>query len=144
MKSLFDSNARTEIIRRVNGLKPDAQARWGKMNIAQMLCHCIDGLKITFAEKGEIKPPKGFMSTALGQWLIINAPLPVPKNAPSMPMYFELKPELFAEDCKRLTEYLERFAQGREQKWGIHPAFGKMTPEQNARLQYRHIDHHLR
>jgi hypothetical protein len=75
---------------------------------------------------------------------MISLSLPVPKNAPSHPLYFEQKPELFERDRQLLITYLERFAKGREQTWGIHPAFGKLTPEQCARLQYRHIDHHLK
>jgi hypothetical protein len=143
-KNLFDSTVRTEMIRRVGALRPDAQPGWGKMNIEQMLCHCIDSLKITFAEKGEVIMPTGFLTTGLAHWFVISLPIPIPKNAPSHPLYFEQKSELFERDGQLLIGYLERFAKGREQKFGIHPAFGKLSPEQSARLQYRHIDHHLR
>jgi hypothetical protein len=144
MKSLFDNASRDEIIRRVSLLRADSLPKWGKMNVAQMLAHCIDAQKITFGEKGDVKMPVGFLTTALGHWLLIKMPMPVPKNMPSHPLYFEYLPAKFEQDRDLLIDYVRRFAKGRSQTWGIHPAFGRITPEECAALQYKHLDHHLR
>lgn len=144
MKSLFDNALRDDVIRRIRNLRADSPAQWGKMNVQQMLAHCIDAQKITFGEKGDVKMPSGFLTTALGHWLLIKAPMPVPKNLQSHPLYFEYLPAQFEQDRDMLIGYVQQFSKGKNQMWGIHPAFGKMTPEENAILQYKHLDHHLR
>ena len=40
MKTIFDELTRNELIGRINLLDADSTARWGKMNIYQMLKHC--------------------------------------------------------------------------------------------------------
>jgi hypothetical protein len=41
MNSVFDKATRDELISRINTLNENSTAQWGKMNIYQMLKHCI-------------------------------------------------------------------------------------------------------
>lgn len=56
MKNLLDQKTSKEIIERINKLKPDSQAQWGKMNVAQMLAHVQTPLMVLF---GEMKLKRG-------------------------------------------------------------------------------------
>ncbi|WP_228438795.1 hypothetical protein [Chryseobacterium pennae] len=42
MKTIFDSNAREELIGRIDTLSQKNTAQWGKMNLYQMVKHCTD------------------------------------------------------------------------------------------------------
>ena len=50
VKSIFDAQAQTEIFERINKLTPQSQALWGKMNVAQMLKHCTQNIKLATKE----------------------------------------------------------------------------------------------
>jgi hypothetical protein len=41
MKTIFDQTTREELINRVNSLNENSTAQWGKMNVYQMIKHCI-------------------------------------------------------------------------------------------------------
>jgi hypothetical protein len=41
MKTVFDKAVREELISRINSLSEDKVAQWGKMNVHQMMKHCI-------------------------------------------------------------------------------------------------------
>ena len=45
MQTLFDPAARKAIIDRLAALPPTAVRQWGKMDVAQMLAHCVDGAR---------------------------------------------------------------------------------------------------
>jgi len=51
MKSLFDQTDTSEILDRVEHLKPTARRLWGKMKVAQMLAHCSAVLQMANGEK---------------------------------------------------------------------------------------------
>lgn len=60
MKTLLDASTLEEILNRLETLKPDSPAQWGKMNATQMLTHCSIILKMATGEM-----PQGF--TLLGK-----------------------------------------------------------------------------
>ena len=45
MKHVFDTAVLNEVKGRMTLLKPDSERQWGKMNPAQMLCHCSAALE---------------------------------------------------------------------------------------------------
>jgi hypothetical protein len=143
MKSLFEDSTRLEIHERILKLTPDSARKWGSMTPAIMLNHITDGLRVAFAET-PVTIKKSFLTTRFAQWLIIDSPMPWPKNTPTAPEYYlKTQPADFEADRQTFLKYLDKFAQGPEQRWGDHPAFGKLTPQQTAKLNYRHINHHL-
>src|SRR4051794_39642311 len=41
MKTIFDKSTRDELVNRINTLNKDSKRQWGRMNVCQMLKHCI-------------------------------------------------------------------------------------------------------
>lgn len=143
MQSLFDNHSRESIRTRLLNLKPDSKAQWGKFDVNKMLAHCIDTFEVGFGER-EVVVKKGILNSGFGRWLVIDSPIPWGKSPPTLPEYFLVtKPTEFARDHQRVLDYLDRFAKGRDQKWGISPFLGNLTPDQWSRLHYRHLNHHL-
>lgn len=142
--SLFDNHSRESIRVRLLKLQPDSKAQWGNFDVNRMLAHCLDTLEVCFAERPVEVTGNFFWNSALGRWFVIDAPLPWPKGAPTAPDFFVTQPTEFARDRQRVLDYVERFAKGREQTFGVSPFLGTLNPEQWSRLHYRHLDHHLK
>ena len=56
MKNLFDPSAKNEILSRIDKLKPDSKALWGKMNVNQGLRHMTLGFDVS---TGKLDPDSG-------------------------------------------------------------------------------------
>ena len=134
MKTLFDSEARREILERLGRLTPESSRRWGKMDVSKMVCHLRDHFLTALGDidaGGGIAP----MTWAPLKWLGI-------ETAPEM---LQTEPETFERDVAALRQVIERFvALGPEGAFHAHPLFGPLSGEQWGRLAYRHLDHHLR
>src|SRR3954469_11282002 len=63
MKNLFDLSAADEMNTRILRISPDASKQWGKMDVAQMLAHCGNGLEMAI---GTIKPKRQFIGKVIG------------------------------------------------------------------------------
>lgn len=144
MPTFWDAAAREEFCQRVARLKPDTPARWGKFNVAQMMAHLNDALRMT---SGDLSiPPR---KTPLRYWpvrkLVIYV-LPFPKGAPTAPQLLARgdAADLAAEqaDFRALVERVA--AKPSTDPWPQHPAFGALTHADWGVLAYRHTDHHLR
>src|SRR5574337_2011132 len=51
MKTMFDETTCNEIVDRINKLTPETQRQWGKMNVAQMLHHCVQTIEVASGKK---------------------------------------------------------------------------------------------
>ena len=51
MKSLLEPEAYEEITTRIYHLQPEAQAQWGKMDVAQMMAHLQQTFKVPLSDK---------------------------------------------------------------------------------------------
>lgn len=60
MKNLFHQEAAQEILQRIEKLTPESQALWGKMDVAQMLTHCGQVIKVPLQKITLAKPPFAF------------------------------------------------------------------------------------
>ncbi len=70
---------------------------------------------------------------------------PWKKNLPTMKQFKETTPRDFEIERKKLNELLDELESQRERNnWKAHPTFGEMTKEQWGKMQYKHLDHHLR
>lgn len=148
MKNIIDYSIKTKILQRIEKLNPSASAKWGKMNINQMLCHCADQLRLANGTKSS-KFIGNFMLTTVFKWLILTF-MKAPKG--KIETVKELKqgvggtkPTSFEDDRKALIDLIQNFDESfKTNKTVVHPAFGKMNHWQNGRLAYLHLDHHLR
>jgi len=145
MKSLFDAPARAGMLERISRLTADARPRWGRLTGDRAVVHLADGLALAFGEAEAAYKPS-VLSTPLGRWLVIDSPIPWPKGKiQATAEFFRTAPSgQFERDRTELSALVERFARGRDQRWGRSPFLGDLSPEQWARLNWRHLDHHLR
>jgi len=144
MKTVFDSHTREELVARVYSVEGNCNSQWGKMNIYQMLKHCIkwDDMML-----GKIRVRPMFLGRIFGRSALKNVLKnddPLAKNSPSAPELIIREKAgditlLKREWIKRINEY-EYFD---NQKF-VHPFFGKMTKVQVGQFVYKHHDHHLR
>ena len=147
MKNIINDSIKTEVIHRIKKLDSTTAAKWGKMNVNQMICHCADQLRLANGTKQSIFVGN-FMLTTLFKWLTLTV-LKAPKG--KIETVKELKqgrggtnPTNFDDDKKTLIDLIRNFNESfKTNKTVMHPAFGKMNHWQYGRLAYVHLDHHL-
>jgi hypothetical protein len=144
MKSLFDKLDNEEVIKRINYLNHSAPAQWGKMNVTQMLAHCQVPLKVSYEEIVLRKSIMGFLFGKMAKKKILSDK-PLRKN---LPTFREAKIKTtrdFHTEKEQLATYVARMTQGPQVLTKKpHPFFGPLTTEEWDRLQYKHLDHHLK
>ena len=146
MKSIFDATIRDEIINRIYLLNENSKAQWGKMNVGQMLSHCILWQDMIF---GRIHCKRVLIGRIFGKMALKNFlkdDKPLGKNSPSSR---ELIITAKQDDIdivvqkKTLIDLIKEYA-GYHNPNFMHPFFGTMTNEQVGYFVYKHTDHHLR
>jgi len=144
MKSVFDPTTQKEITDRINSLSINNQAVWGKMDLLQMMAHCIlcDNM---YLGKTHIK--RTFISRLIGRpmlKIVLKDDAPFRKNTPTVPGLKPVKEAGNLEAKKQEWISLINEYNNFHNPDFIHPFFGTMTKEQIGYLSYKHIDHHLR
>ena len=143
MKSIFEELSYNEILKRLNSLTQDSKGLWGKMTVGQMVWHCQFPLKIGIKNDANEKYPnllaKLFFKKAMyndKMWR---------KNLPTAPALKAKEAKDFKIEVEILNQLVKEFHLLKDRKeWNPHPMFGKLTPEQWGKMQYKHLDHHLR
>jgi len=146
-KSLHNRKDFDEIIERISHLSENSPRKWGKMNAAQMLCHCDLILQIALKK---LKLPKiNFVFKTIGiltkkEIQIFNNG--IPHNMPSFQKVI-VNFECDFEQTKlrlinTLHEYWEVYQKGDLAK--DHALFGAMTEKDWGFLEHKHLDHHLK
>lgn len=145
MKTLFNPMDRDALALRFAELEPGAQRRWGKMDSAQMLRHCVIAMGDLLGERPVKQKFLGKLITPLIRGQIFGDK-PFRRDAPTDPVYVVSDPQDFEAERSRLATLIDRAVQrGPEKAEGVvHPFFGRLTGEQWGRLVYKHFDHHLR
>ena len=142
-KTLFDSGARAELLRRMESIPPDRRPQWGKMNAGQMLAHVNASLAMSTGDL-PTQPKKTPMANPLLRWLVIYV-LPWPKGTPTAPELLATPPGEWFADLVQFRDLLERAGtRSPDGEWPRHPAFGQMKGKHWGALGYKHLDHHLR
>lgn len=146
MKNLFDAVAVAEIRKRVARLGPQNERQWGRMNVAQAEAHCSAGLELAL---GDRRPPRLLIGRILG-WAVKRMALgndaPMRRNAPTAEGFVILDQRDLETERKQLSAMIDRFVAGGPAVCTAHPHpfFGRLTPQEWAIFEYKHIDHHLR
>lgn len=135
------------LLLRIGRLSEDSEARWGKMNSAQMLQHCTWILQTA---TGEVVLPKtNFVFSTIGRvakYAIWLTGIGIP---PDMPTYNCVKCDRncdFQNSRKKLVAALDAYSMAAAQD-GLKPdhrLFGKMNRMFWGLLEYKHLDHHLK
>jgi hypothetical protein len=146
MDTLFDAAVRDGILARIESLRPDSPRGWGKMNVAQTMSHCALALE---AATGDAVLYSTFMAKLIGPlfkgWIV--GPKPFSKDSPTHPLLV-LKAATcdFDRERKRLLAIVRRFHDlGPDSAAKYRHAFvQRLTGDEWGRVQYKHLDHHLR
>lgn len=144
-KNLFDEQESKEAIKRIQNLTPNTQAKWGKMNVSQMMAHCNVAYELVYTDKH--KKPKGFQKfliKLLAKKLVVG-PKPYKKNLRTSPIFLISDEREFEREKTRLIDHIEKTQKlggahfnGRESH-----AFGVLTEAEWNTLFSKHLDHHL-
>lgn len=145
MKSLFDSDTHREVLKRIEMLDANKQPQWGKMKVLQMLKHSQGPLEVANGTLTLKKPNilmklvfKSFKSTMYND-------TPWKKNIPTSKQFLVNETDDLETEKQRLIDQLNIFEKkSTNLHWPEHPAFGDFNTDQWGKMQYKHIDHHLR
>ncbi|KIA94751.1 hypothetical protein OC25_08795 [Pedobacter kyungheensis] len=145
MKSIFDSETRDDVIKRIDALNANSSPLWGKMTVAQMMLHCsltddyyLGNTKVNRSFLGRI-----FGKIAINKILKDNSAI-LSKNAPTSP-FFKVTGDIkdVEAEKQKWKSTVEKYATFHNEAF-VHFFFGKMTKAQLGQFIYKHTDHHLR
>lgn len=142
--NLFETSAAQEVLSRLEKISATTPANWGKMNAAQMMAHCQAGFKVYF---GEMKMKRGIVGLLFGKMAKkkLFSPQPWARNLPTAPQFKIAEHKEFDVEKQKLISYVNRFAtEGYTITSTMHPFFGKLSAQEWATLNYKHLDHHLK
>lgn len=144
--NLFNRAHAEALLKRLDRITADSSPLWGKMNAAQMVQHCQAPLRAAF---GSNMSKRGLMSYLFGRIFknqLIGTDKPFSKNLPTDPHFMPADPRDFAQEKQQLSAEILAFLQkGKEAvTQNPHSFFGKMSGDEWGKLQWKHIDHHLR
>lgn len=141
MKSIFETGAKNELLTRINSLTAESNAQWGKMDVGQMLWHCKYPLKIAIKNE-HMGNGKLFMK--LFKKSLYNEK-PFKRSLPTAKFLVATETKDFSNEKEQLAQLISETHTLKERKeWNPHPMFGKFTHEQWGKLEYKHLDHHLK
>jgi hypothetical protein len=145
MKSFFNPADTQQLVARINALTPASQRLWGKMDVAQMMAHCSILLRIA---RGLDKPKRRLLGILLG-WAVKKdyfGEKEYPKNSYTDPTFRVVDIKIFEQERQKLIDHINAFSVAGAAGCTTHPNpfFGRLTPDEWAQGQYKHIDHHLK
>ncbi len=145
MKSLFSSEAYSQIQKRIAQVDPNKTPEWGKMNAAQMMHHCQKPLEVAL-QKTTVKKPNFFMGLLMKSFKgMLYNDKPWKQNLPTAKEFIVTDTKDFEKEKIQLISLLEEFNKKDESvTLPPHPIFGKFTNEQWGKMQYKHLNHHLK
>jgi hypothetical protein len=146
LKSIFNKEHSEQFINRINSLNHQTQPQWGKMNVAQMLAHCQQSIRMA---SGDLKPTSApvakFLFGRLAKKHMLNEP-ELKRNTPTFREGKIAGKRDFETERTKLINIIETFQQ--KGPAGLtkdpHPFFGEMSVREWDTLQVKHLDHHLR
>jgi hypothetical protein len=145
MKNIFDPKETEVLIDRINQLKPESPALWGKMSVDQMFAHCSVAYEMTYTNKHP--KPNTLVRFLLRKFVkngVVNE-VPYKKNTRTAPAFVIKGRRNFEEEKARLIKYLEHtLSLGEDHFEGKESmSFGAMTSKEWNNMFYKHLDHHL-
>ena len=145
MKNIFNQAVVTEITNRIEKLRPETKALWGKMPVHNMLAHC----NVVYEMVYEDKHPKPnaimkFIIKTLVKDSVVNDK-PYKKSSMTSPAFIIKDEREFEKEKSRLIDYLlktQQLGEGYFDKKESH-SFGVLTKSEWNNMFYKHLDHHL-
>ncbi|HTB51489.1 MAG TPA: DUF1569 domain-containing protein [Ferruginibacter sp.] len=147
MTSVFDQTDVTEMINRIDNLKPSSKPLWGKMTVAQMLAHCNVSYELVYENKHP--KPNAFTKILLKLFLknlIVKNTKPYKKSLQTAPAFLIKEDKNFDEEKTRLINHIKKtqelggnYFDGKESH-----SFGRLTKHEWDVMFYKHLHHHLK
>lgn len=146
MKSIFENEAKIEILNRLDVLNESTTGKWGKMTVNQMLPHCRKPIELALGELS-LKKPNFLMGLVLKMVApsLYNDKVWKP-GTPTAKEFVITNPEAFSDEKTKLKEKIEQISQSKSyfEPSKKHPYFGTLTAEQWGKSVYKHLDYHLK
>jgi hypothetical protein len=144
MRTLFNQTDNEELLQRIDHLTVNSKAIWGKMNVAQMMAHCQQPIRVAFglSESGRTLIGRLFGNIVKKQLL---SDRPWRKSLPTDKTFVIADSRDFEKEKENLKKLVRKFSTdgpGALSK-RPHPFFGKMSEEEWGRMSWKHLDHHL-
>jgi hypothetical protein len=144
MGSILNESDRAAICNRMRSLSASSTARWGRMNVTEMLQHLRHSARMTVGELEVASSNKRVFQVFPLKHLILYV-LPFPKGAPTAPELLPGTAASFEEEHAAVLTLLEQIGSGpREGAGPPHPLFGPMSWPEWGVVTYKHADHHLK
>jgi hypothetical protein len=145
MKSLFTEQAHAEILKRLDNLSPESKAQWGKMDVAQMLAHSKEPLKVPL-EKITLAKPNAIMRFLFSFFKTsLYNDKPWKQGLPTSKEFKIVDERDFEKEKTELKSLIDEFYSERNKTaWPPHPFCGHFTSDQWGKMNYKHLDHHFR
>jgi len=142
MKSIFEERVYKEVLQRIDALHENSNRQWGKMTVGQMAWHCQFPFKIGIKNKDK---GKGNLFGRLFIKKSMYNDKPFRKSLPTASSLKTKETKQIAQEKEILRNLVSEFHELKTRKsWNPHPIFGKLTHEQWGKMQFKHLDHHLR
>ena len=145
MKNIFTEEISNEIIARINTLTNETQAKWGKMNVPQMLAHCNVTYETVYTNKHP--KPNFFLKFILKSFVkkYVVTGTPYKQSSQTAPYFVIADQRDFEIEKKKLIDYIQKTQQLGENHFDGKESisFGKLTKNEWNNLFYKHLDHHL-
>lgn len=133
---------KNDFIRRIGTVNPDDKAKFGKMNVSQMICHCADQFRMMFGEVKGLRR-QNIDPEELKRKTINREPLPTVDGLDQV-AGGGTKPTDFDNDKETLINYLNTFNKTDESHmFSFHPFLGDIDRNYWERLVIHHLNHHL-
>lgn len=144
MKTIFDKETRNDLIRRIESLQENSTRQWGKMNVYQMVKHCILCEEMYLGKTPYKRSFLGYLFGTIALKQLMKDDKPKKRNSPTK-QDFKITENTGNLDSDKmqwisLVEEYENYTN----ELFVHWFYGKMTKEQVGISVYKHIDHHLR
>ena len=134
---------KNDFYNRIDQLSEKQQAKYGKMTVQQMVCHCTDFYRLVLKELELVENPKISAYEAIEKAQskqTVPAPLEIDQALGN-----GTAPGIFEEDKNLLKTYLKRFyALDKTYGFPSHFYFGKFNREEWLRVADYHLNHHLK
>ena len=147
MRTLARPGDLDDLLCRLETVRPDSPARWGRMSARQMICHLGDAMLVA-ADQKTVTPVSDPLKRTIVKWIALYAPLRWPAGIRTVTEIDQetggTKPQDFVDDVRELETRLRRFAEDQQAMCPTHPIFGPMSRKAWLRWAYLHTDHHLR
>jgi len=146
LPNIFTAAVKDALIERINGITPETQPKWGKMNAAQMLAHCNVTYEMAFEDKHKkAKGLKKWILTKLVKNTVVSEK-PYKHNSTTAPQFLVSAQQDFEQQKERLIHYLNETVNLGEQHFDGKESnsFGNLSKAEWNNMFYKHLDHHLK